>query len=52
MPEPLQRLQVSGLVPGGTPAPPKIGNCDFLVVNMGRITFDLKKILRYFREEV
>lgn len=23
MPEPLQRLQVSGLVPGGTPVPPK-----------------------------
>lgn len=22
-PEPLQRLQVSGLVPGGTPVPPK-----------------------------
>lgn len=22
-PEPLQRLQVSGLVPGGTPLPPK-----------------------------
>lgn len=28
MPEPLQRLQVSGFVPGGTPAPPKIGNCE------------------------
>lgn len=23
IPEPLHRLQVSGLVPGGTPAPPK-----------------------------
>ena len=40
MPEPLQRLQVSGFVPGGTPAPPKIGNCEILSNELGKIECD------------